>query len=181
MRSMAKGPEQEDAFLHLPAAQEDRYEGLVGRGLLPYAEEGLCGAAGAERRLPEPALPAGIKAGKRWGAGSVPRPAGGQGRCGQAPRTVAAARDPAGTRGKAAAGPRGGPARPGPSGNGGQGGRLNGRLRGRSRVGRRAACCRTVTMPLGISSCSPPGAQKHASPAKPSPRKKRMRVLATAH
>ncbi|NXW13456.1 RFX6 protein, partial [Circaetus pectoralis] len=70
---MAKGPEQEDAFLHLPAAQgvssaaqEDRYAGLVGRGLLPYAEEGLCGAAGAERRLPEPALPAGIKAETRF-------------------------------------------------------------------------------------------------------------------
>ncbi|NXT33087.1 RFX6 protein, partial [Pelecanoides urinatrix] len=66
---MAKGPEQEDAFLHLPAAQavsaaaqEDCYADLVGRGLLPYAEEGLCAAAGAERGLPEPALPAGIKA-----------------------------------------------------------------------------------------------------------------------
>ncbi|NWX48018.1 RFX6 protein, partial [Steatornis caripensis] len=65
---MAKGPEQEDAFLHLPAAQavsaaaqEDCYAGLVGRGLLPYAEEGLCAAAGAERGLPEPALPSGIK------------------------------------------------------------------------------------------------------------------------
>lgn len=92
MRSMAKGPEQEDAFLHLPAAQavsaaaqEDRYAGLVGRGLLPYAAEGLCGAAGAERRLPEPALPAGIKAGKRRGAGSVPFSARGQGRCGRRP------------------------------------------------------------------------------------------------
>lgn len=89
---MAKGPEQEDAFLHLPAAQEvsaaaqeDRYAGLVGRGLLPYAAEGLCGAAGAERRLPEPALPAGIKAGKRRGAGSVPFSARGQGRCGRRP------------------------------------------------------------------------------------------------
>ncbi|XP_075004183.1 DNA-binding protein RFX6 [Calonectris borealis] len=66
---MAKGPEQEDAFLHLPAAQavssaaqEDCYADLVGRGLLPYAEEGLGAAAGAERGLPEPALPAGIKA-----------------------------------------------------------------------------------------------------------------------
>ncbi|XP_071597191.1 DNA-binding protein RFX6 isoform X1 [Heliangelus exortis] len=65
---MAKGPEQEDAFLHLPAAQalssaaqEDCYAGLVGRGLLPYAEEGLCAAAGAERGIPEPALPAGVK------------------------------------------------------------------------------------------------------------------------
>ncbi|GAB0186548.1 DNA-binding protein RFX6 [Grus japonensis] len=65
---MAKGPEQEDAFLHLPAAQavssaaqEDCYADLVGRGLLPYAEEGLCAAASAERGLPEPVLPAGIK------------------------------------------------------------------------------------------------------------------------
>ncbi|NXG69936.1 RFX6 protein, partial [Baryphthengus martii] len=45
---MAKGPEQEDAFLHLPgaqavssAAQEDCYADLVGRGLLPYSDEGL--------------------------------------------------------------------------------------------------------------------------------------------
>ncbi|KAJ7406709.1 regulatory factor X6 [Willisornis vidua] len=56
---MAKGPEQEDAFLHLPAtqavpaaAQEECYEGLLGPGLLPCAQEGL----------PKPALPAGIKA-----------------------------------------------------------------------------------------------------------------------
>ncbi|NXD72856.1 RFX6 protein, partial [Eolophus roseicapillus] len=61
---MAKGPEQEDAFLHLPAsqavpsaAQEDCYSDL-----LPYAEEGLCAATGPERGLSEPALPAGIKA-----------------------------------------------------------------------------------------------------------------------
>ncbi|NWS45927.1 RFX6 protein, partial [Probosciger aterrimus] len=61
---MAKGPEQEDAFLHLPAsqavpsaAQEDCYSDL-----LPYAEEGLCAATGPERGLPEPALPVGIKA-----------------------------------------------------------------------------------------------------------------------
>ncbi|KAM9383215.1 DNA-binding protein RFX6 [Phaethornis superciliosus] len=65
---MAKGPEQEDAFLHLPAAQalssaaqEDCYAGLVGPGLLPYAEEGLCAAAGTERGIPEPGLPAGVK------------------------------------------------------------------------------------------------------------------------
>lgn len=89
---MAKGPEQEDAFLHLPAAQavsaaaqEECYAGLVGRGLLPYAEEGLCAAAGAERGLPEPALPAGIKSGKRRGAGSVPSSARGRGRCGGRP------------------------------------------------------------------------------------------------
>ncbi|NXJ84613.1 RFX6 protein, partial [Trogon melanurus] len=70
---MAKGPEQEDAFLHLPAeqavssaAQEDRYAGLVGRGLLPYAEEGLCAVAGAGRGLPEPELPAGIKSETRF-------------------------------------------------------------------------------------------------------------------
>ncbi|NXL33117.1 RFX6 protein, partial [Glaucidium brasilianum] len=70
---MAKGPEQEDAFLHLPAAQavsaaaqEDCYAGLLGRGALPYAQEGLCAAAGAERRLPEPALPAGIKSESRF-------------------------------------------------------------------------------------------------------------------
>ncbi|NXP82207.1 RFX6 protein, partial [Ramphastos sulfuratus] len=70
---MAKGPEQEDAFLHLPAAQavpsaaqEDCYADLVGRGLLPYSEEGLCAAAGAERRLSEPALPAGIKSETRF-------------------------------------------------------------------------------------------------------------------
>lgn len=74
---MAKGPEQEDAFLHLPAAQavpsaapEECYAGLVGRGLLPFAQEGLCAAAGAQRGLPEPALPAGIKSGKRRDAGS---------------------------------------------------------------------------------------------------------------
>uniref|UniRef100_A0A8C4U7H0 DNA-binding protein RFX6 n=1 Tax=Falco tinnunculus TaxID=100819 RepID=A0A8C4U7H0_FALTI len=65
---MAKGPEPEGAFLRLPAAQaaspaaqEDCYADLVGRGLLPYAEEELCAAAGAERGHPEPALPAGIK------------------------------------------------------------------------------------------------------------------------
>ncbi|NXX41814.1 RFX6 protein, partial [Tricholaema leucomelas] len=70
---MAKGPEQEDAFLHLPAAQavpsaaqEDCYADLVGRGLLPYSEEGLCAAAGAERGLPEPALPVGIKSETRF-------------------------------------------------------------------------------------------------------------------
>uniref|UniRef100_A0A8D0KUP4 DNA-binding protein RFX6 n=1 Tax=Strix occidentalis caurina TaxID=311401 RepID=A0A8D0KUP4_STROC len=75
---MAKGPEQEDAFLHLPAAQavpaaarEDCCAGLLGRGALPYAREGLCAAAGAKRRLPEPALPAGIKSGKRRGAGAL--------------------------------------------------------------------------------------------------------------
>ncbi|KAF1563381.1 DNA-binding protein RFX6, partial [Eudyptes chrysocome] len=76
---MAKGPEQEDAFLHLPAAQavsaaaqEDCYAGLVGRGLLPYAEEGLCAAAGAERELPEPALPAGIKSETRFNSEALP-------------------------------------------------------------------------------------------------------------
>ncbi|NXJ63795.1 RFX6 protein, partial [Rostratula benghalensis] len=65
---MAKGPEQEDAFLHLPsaqavpsAAQEECFAGLAGRGLLPFAQEGLCAEAGALRGLPEPALPAGIK------------------------------------------------------------------------------------------------------------------------
>ncbi|NXV14567.1 RFX6 protein, partial [Cepphus grylle] len=70
---MAKGPEQEDAFLHLPAAQavpsaapEECYAGLVGRGLLPFAQEGLCAAAGAQRGLPEPALPAGIKSETRF-------------------------------------------------------------------------------------------------------------------
>ncbi|NXG50640.1 RFX6 protein, partial [Psilopogon haemacephalus] len=70
---MAKGPEQEDAFLHLPAAQavpsaaqEDCYADLVGRGLLPYSEEGLCAAAGAQRGLSEPALPAGIKSETRF-------------------------------------------------------------------------------------------------------------------
>ncbi|NWR67475.1 RFX6 protein, partial [Bucorvus abyssinicus] len=71
---MAKGPEQEDGFLHLPAAQavsaaaaqDDCYADLVGRGFLPYAEEGLCATAGAERGLPEPALPAGIKAETRF-------------------------------------------------------------------------------------------------------------------
>ncbi|NXV27639.1 RFX6 protein, partial [Rissa tridactyla] len=72
---MAKGPEQEDAFLHLPAAQavpsaapEECYAGLVGRGLLPFAQEGLCAAAGAQRGLPEPALPAGIKSETRFGS-----------------------------------------------------------------------------------------------------------------
>ncbi|XP_064912798.1 DNA-binding protein RFX6 isoform X1 [Columba livia] len=65
---MARGPEQEDAFLHLPAAQavpaaaqEDCYADLVGRSLLPFPEEGLCATAGAETGLPEPVLPAGIK------------------------------------------------------------------------------------------------------------------------
>uniref|UniRef100_A0A8C3PPK3 DNA-binding protein RFX6 n=1 Tax=Calidris pygmaea TaxID=425635 RepID=A0A8C3PPK3_9CHAR len=62
---MAKGPEQEDAFLHLPAAQavpsaaqEESYAGLAGRALLPFAQEGLCAPAGAQRGVPEPALPA---------------------------------------------------------------------------------------------------------------------------
>uniref|UniRef100_A0A8B9PB85 DNA-binding protein RFX6 n=1 Tax=Apteryx owenii TaxID=8824 RepID=A0A8B9PB85_APTOW len=56
---MAKGPEREDAFLHLPAAQgvspaahEDCYADLLGRGLLPHAEEGLCAAAGGCQRRP---------------------------------------------------------------------------------------------------------------------------------
>ncbi|NXE29011.1 RFX6 protein, partial [Ardeotis kori] len=69
---MAKGPEQEDAFLHLPAAPsaapDDCYAGVAGRGLLPYAQEGL-GAEkrlGAEKGLLEPALPAGIKAETRF-------------------------------------------------------------------------------------------------------------------
>ncbi|XP_065592904.1 DNA-binding protein RFX6 [Cyrtonyx montezumae] len=61
---MAKGPEQEDAFLHLPAsqamsaasaAQDECYAELLAGGLLPYAEDGL----GAGRGLPE--LPAAIK------------------------------------------------------------------------------------------------------------------------
>ncbi|OXB61944.1 hypothetical protein ASZ78_013989 [Callipepla squamata] len=61
---MAKGPEQEDAFLHLPTsqamsaaatAQEECYAELLAGGLLPYAAEGL----GAGRGLPE--LPAAIK------------------------------------------------------------------------------------------------------------------------
>ncbi|PKU45075.1 dna-binding protein rfx6 [Limosa lapponica baueri] len=70
---MAKGPEQEDAFLHLPAAQavpsaaqEESYAGLAGRALLPFAQEGLCAPAGAQRGLPEPALPAGIKSETRF-------------------------------------------------------------------------------------------------------------------
>ena len=66
---MAKGPEQEDAFLHLPAAQamsaaaapEECYAELLAGGLLPYAEEGL----GAARGLPE--LPAAIKSGEDRG------------------------------------------------------------------------------------------------------------------
>ncbi|NWI92872.1 RFX6 protein, partial [Pitta sordida] len=65
---MAKGPEQEDAFLHLPAAQavpaaaqEDSYAGLLGPGLLPCAQDGL----------PEPALPAGIKAETQLGSEAV--------------------------------------------------------------------------------------------------------------
>ncbi|NXW94089.1 RFX6 protein, partial [Alopecoenas beccarii] len=65
---MARGPEQEDAFLHLPAAQavpsaaqDDCYADLVGRSLLPFPEEGLCATAGAETGLPEPVLPASIK------------------------------------------------------------------------------------------------------------------------
>ncbi|XP_065535193.1 DNA-binding protein RFX6 [Lathamus discolor] len=65
---MAKGPEQEDAFLHLPAAQaapsaaqEDCYSDL-----LPYAQEGLCAAEGPESGLAEPALPADIKAETRF-------------------------------------------------------------------------------------------------------------------
>ncbi|NXP12975.1 RFX6 protein, partial [Thinocorus orbignyianus] len=68
---MAKGPEQEDAFLHLPpeqavpsAAQEEPFADLADRGLLPYAQEGLC----APRGLPEPALPAGIKSETRCGS-----------------------------------------------------------------------------------------------------------------
>ncbi|KAM9562365.1 DNA-binding protein RFX6 isoform 2-T2 [Guaruba guarouba] len=65
---MAKGPEQVDAFLHLPAAQavpstaqDDCYSDLP-----PYAEEGLCAADDPERGLSEPALPAGIKAETRF-------------------------------------------------------------------------------------------------------------------
>ncbi|KAM9016694.1 DNA-binding protein RFX6 isoform 2-T2 [Ara ararauna] len=65
---MAKGPEQEDAFLHLPAAQavpsaaqDDCYSDL-----LPYAEEGVCAADDPERGLSEPALPAGVKAETRF-------------------------------------------------------------------------------------------------------------------
>lgn len=87
---MARGPEQEDAFLHLPAAQavpaaaqEDCYADLVGRSLLPFPEEGLCATAGAETGLPEPVLPAGIKSGRRWGAGNVLLSPRGQGRPGQ--------------------------------------------------------------------------------------------------
>ncbi|NXF95800.1 RFX6 protein, partial [Eubucco bourcierii] len=70
---MAKGSEQEDAFLHLPAAQavpsatqEDCYADLVGRGLLPYSEEGLCAAASTERRVSERVLPSGIKSETRF-------------------------------------------------------------------------------------------------------------------
>ncbi|NXY35034.1 RFX6 protein, partial [Pomatorhinus ruficollis] len=62
---MAKGPGQGDAFLHLPAAQavpaeaqEERYAGLLGRGLLPCAREAQ----------PEPPLSAGIKAETRFGS-----------------------------------------------------------------------------------------------------------------
>lgn len=109
---MAKGPEQEDAFLHLPAAQavpsaaqEDCYADLVGRGLLPYSEEGLCAAAGAQRGLSEPALPAGIKSGERWGAGKRPSRQRGLGS--------------GGTRGQTGAVQP----RPGPSDSIGQGGR----------------------------------------------------------
>lgn len=71
---MAKGPEQGDAFLHLPAAQavpaeaqEERYAGLLGPALLPCAREAL----------PEPPLSAGIKAGK--GGEPAAQPAAGQG------------------------------------------------------------------------------------------------------
>ncbi|NWH58344.1 RFX6 protein, partial [Geococcyx californianus] len=53
---MAKGAGQEDAFLHLPAAQEDLYAELAGRGLPPCAQEGLL-----ERGLTEQALAPGIK------------------------------------------------------------------------------------------------------------------------
>ncbi|OWK58394.1 DNA-binding protein RFX6 [Lonchura striata] len=65
---MAKGPEQGDAFLHLPAAQavpaeaqEERYAGLLGRSLLPCAREAP----------PEPPLSAGIKAETRFGSGAL--------------------------------------------------------------------------------------------------------------
>uniref|UniRef100_A0A8B9G481 DNA-binding protein RFX6 n=1 Tax=Amazona collaria TaxID=241587 RepID=A0A8B9G481_9PSIT len=48
---MAKGPEQEDAFLHLPAAQAVPSAAQDGcySDLLPYAEEGLCAAEDPER------------------------------------------------------------------------------------------------------------------------------------
>eukprot|EP00076_Gallus_gallus_P019603 XP_015140075.1 DNA-binding protein RFX6 isoform X1 [Gallus gallus] len=60
---MAKGPEQEEAFLHLPATQamsaaaapDECYAELLAGDLLPYAEEGLEDGRG----LPE--LPAAIK------------------------------------------------------------------------------------------------------------------------
>lgn len=101
---MAKGPEQGDAFLHLPAAQaapaeaqEERYAGLLGPSLLPCAREAL----------PEPPLPAGIKAGK--GGEPAPCPAR-PGRGGQRQRCSgsggdAAVGSAAGGRGRLVAGP----------------------------------------------------------------------------
>lgn len=85
LSSMAKGPEQEDAFLHLPATQamsaaaaaapEECYAELLAGGLLPYAEEGL----GTGRGLPE--LPVAIKSGEDRGEsrGGGPGPLGSAG------------------------------------------------------------------------------------------------------
>lgn len=108
---MAKGPGQGDAFLHLPAAQvvpaeaqEERYAGLLGRGLLPCARE----------VLPEPPLSAGIKAGKGGEPAESPaHPAAGRGysagtdsgsRCSGSGGDAAAGAVPQPAAGKAAGG-----------------------------------------------------------------------------
>lgn len=83
LSSMAKGPEQEEAFLHLPATQamsaaaapDECYAELLAGDLLPYAEEGLEDGRG----LPE--LPAAIKSGEDLGEsrGGGPGPWGSAG------------------------------------------------------------------------------------------------------
>lgn len=78
MKSMAKAPEgEDDSFLQpsqkgSPGLQEDCYEGLLGKALLSYPEQGLCAPAlqqassldSREQGDPEPGLPIGIKSGK---------------------------------------------------------------------------------------------------------------------
>ncbi|EMP38628.1 DNA-binding protein RFX6 [Chelonia mydas] len=75
MKSMAKAPEgEDDSFLQpsqkgSPGLQEDCYEGLLGKALLSYPEQGLCAPTlqqassldSREQGDPEPGLPIGIK------------------------------------------------------------------------------------------------------------------------
>lgn len=136
LRSMAKGPGQGDAFLHLPAAQavpaeaqEERYAGLLGRGLPPCAREAL----------PEPPLSAGIKAGKGAEPAECPaHPAAGRGHSRDSQQEpLLGLRRGRGCRGR-------------PSARGGQGGRREG-----------AACGGTLTVALGLSLFLSPAALRN--------------------